>query len=180
MVGYLAHFTHFNIKLCVNKPDLSCFDSKIKIDSSKSVYAEHKEEIPKDAPKPFGKQVSFHYYDANPMHDALSGKAITGSIHFANKTPLILFSKRQTTSQKATHGSEFIAGRTVLEQAVDLHPSLRYLDVPINNVSYYVFGNNASMVNKSSYHYARLHKRRNIPSFHCARSVIATGAFVMH
>lgn len=180
MVGYLANFKHFNLKFRVDEPDLSRFDSKTKIDWSKSVYGNHKEEVPKDAPKPLGKRVTlFHYFDANLMHDVLSGKAVTGCIHFANKTPIASFSKKQATSETATYGSEFIAGRTVIEQAVDLRTTFRYLGVPINDVSY-VFGDNESMVNSSSYPYAKLHKRHNILSYHYVRSMIATGAFVMH
>ena len=46
------------------------------------------EDIPKDAPPPLGKQIVLtHYFDANLMHEVFSGKAVTGVVHFYNKTP---------------------------------------------------------------------------------------------
>ena len=127
--------------------------------------------MPKNAPKPLGKRVTlFHNFDANLMHGVLSGKAVTGCIHFANKPPIVSFSKTQATLETATYGSKFIAGRTVIEQAVDLRASFRYLGVPINGVSY-VFGDNKSMANSSSSPYARLHKRPNILPYHYVRSM---------
>ena len=49
-------------------------------------YGTPKEDIPKDAPIPRGKRIILtHYFDANLMHDILSGKSVTGVIHFWNK-----------------------------------------------------------------------------------------------
>ena len=42
------------------------------------------------------------------MHDVLSGKAVTGVLHFYNKTPVDSFSKKQATTETARYGSEFI------------------------------------------------------------------------
>jgi hypothetical protein len=54
-----------------------------------SAYRSPKENIPLDAPPPLGKQIVLtHYFDANLMHDVLSGKAVTGILYFYNKTPI--------------------------------------------------------------------------------------------
>ena len=71
-----------------------------------------------------------HYFDANLMHDVLTGKVVTGCIHFINKTPIMWYSKKQATTETATYGAEFCAGRTCIEQIVDLRNTLRYLGVP--------------------------------------------------
>tara|TARA_B110000008_G_scaffold176311_1_gene175861 strand:- start:127 stop:1134 length:1008 start_codon:yes stop_codon:yes gene_type:complete len=178
--GYITRFKHFNIKFRVQEPDFSEFDNKIKFDWSTSVYGDVSENIPEDAPEPRGKQVTLvHYFDANLMHDVLSGKAVTGCVHFANKTPIMWYSKKQATSETATYGSEFIAGRTCIEQIVDLRNTFRYLGVPINEISY-VFGDNQSMIDSATFPYARLQKRHNILSFHFVRSMIAAGFIAMH
>ena len=94
------------------------------IDWSNTVYGEHSEELPDDAPAPLWKTVVLtHFYDANLMHDILSGKAVTGILHFANKTSMMWFSKKQATTETATFGAEFVAGRTCIEQIVDLRHS---------------------------------------------------------
>ena len=110
------------------------------------------------------------------MHDVLSGKAVTGCLHFANKTPIktpiMWYSKKQATSETATYGAEFSAARTCIEQVVDLRQTFRYLGVPINDISY-VFGDNKSMIDSAKFPYSRLNKRHNILSFHYVRSMIA-------
>ena len=68
-----------------------------------TVYDTSAEELPMDAPDPKGKRVVFtHYYDANLMHDILSGKSVTGVFHLANLTPMMWHSKKQSTAETAT------------------------------------------------------------------------------
>jgi len=178
--GYLYKFIDFKIRFKVTEPDLEHLEGKAHFDWSNSVYGDSKEDIPTDAPKPLGKRVTLsHYFDANLMHDVLSGKAVTGCVHFANKTPIMWHSKKQATSETATYGAEFIAGRTCIEQVIDLRNSFRYLGVPINDVSY-VFGDNETMIDSSTFPHARLHKRHNILSYHYVRSMIAKGFLAMH
>jgi hypothetical protein len=99
-----------------------------------------------DAPPPLGKQIVLtHYFDANLMHDVLSGKAVTGILHFYNKTPIDWYSKKQSTTETATYGSEFVLCRTCFEQIIDHRNFLQYLGVPIHNISL-VWGDNESMV----------------------------------
>lgn len=178
--GYVSRFKHFELKFRTDEPATGRFNGKIKFDWSKSVYEEHQEEIPHDAPPPLGKRVTLiHYFDANLMHDVLSGKSVTGCIHLANKTPIMWHSKKQATSETATYGAEFSAGRTCIEQVIDLRNTFRYLGVPINETSY-VFGDNESMIQSASFPYAKLHKRHNILSFHFVRGMIARGFIALY
>ena len=178
--GYINRFKLFDLKFRTEEPEMSQFDNKTNFDWSKSIYGDHSEELPDNAPKPLGKRVTLtHYFDANLMHDVLSGKAVTGIIHLINKTPIMWYSKKQATSETATYGAEFVAGRTCIEQVIDLRNSLRYLGVPINDISY-VFGDNETMINSSSFPHARLHKRHNILTFHFVRSMISRGFIALN
>ena len=173
--AYIKRFRHYVLRFRTEEPDLSDLDGSSQSNWSKDVYEEFQEEIPEDAPEPLGNRVTtIHWFDANLMHDILSGKAVTGCIHYANKTPIMWYSKKQATSETATYGSEFCAGRTCIEQLVDLRNTFRYLGVPLHDISY-VFGDNKSMINSATFPYARLHKRHNILSFHYVRSMIARG-----
>ena len=159
---------------------MSYFDSKKSVSWDKSVYEETTEELPTNAPEPLGKRVTLvHYFDANLMHDVLSGKSVTGCTHLANKTPIMWHSKKQATSETATYGAEFVAGRTCVEQIVDLRNTFRCLGVPVNKTSC-VFGDNETMMQSSSFPHARLHKRHNMLSFHYVRSMIARGFVALH
>ena len=69
---------------------MSAFDNITKLDWSRDVYGAFEEEIPQDAAPPYGKQITLiHYFNANLMHNVLSGKSVTGCVHFANKTPIM-------------------------------------------------------------------------------------------
>ena len=84
-----------------------------------------------------------------------------------NRTPIDWHAKKQPTAETATYGSEFVAGRTCVDQIVDLRDILRYLGVPI--IKSYMFGDNKSMVDSSSVPDGKLHKRHHALSFHLVR-----------
>jgi hypothetical protein len=60
------------------------------------------------------------------------------------------YSKRQATVETATFGSEFTAARIAGDQIIDLHTTLRYLGVPVNEKSF-IFGCNQAVVNTVQY-----------------------------
>ena len=70
--------------------------------------------------------------DANLNYCLATGRSVTGCLHFVNHTPIDSYSKRYTTVEAATYGSEFVASKTATEQTIDLRHNLRYLGVPIN------------------------------------------------
>ena len=143
-----------------------------------SIYGERGEDIPKDAPKPLGKFVMLtHYVDANLMHCLLTGRSVTGILHLMNKTPVEWYSKKQSTVETATYGSEFVAARTCIEQAINFRLTLCYLGVPLREKSY-MFGDNDSVVNSASRIDAKLHKRHTMLSFHRVREAISSGWIV--
>jgi hypothetical protein len=171
VVGYLARMKHGAIRFRTEEPDYSAIpDPEYEWDFS--VYGDVEEDIPPDAPIPLGRHVLLsHYVDANLMHCLLTGRSLTGILHFLNKTPIDWFSKLQSTVETATYGSEFIAGRTCVEQIIDLRNTMRYLGVPIRGKSW-VFGDNESVVKSSSMPHAKLHKRHNMLSFHRVREAV--------
>ena len=173
--GFLCKFRHFKLRFRVDEPDYSGIPPMPPYDWSHSVYGNPTEDIPKDAPTPLGKRIVLtHYFDANLMHDVLSGKAVTGVVHFYNKTPVDWYSKKQSTTETATYGSEFLACRTCFEQIIDHRQYLRYLGVPVGDEDY-AWGDNDAMINSATIPDAKLHKRHNILSFHFVRSLIASG-----
>jgi hypothetical protein len=107
-----------------------------------------------------------HYVDANLFHDVITGRSVTGILHLVNKSPIDWYSKKQATVETATYGSEYVAARTCVEQVMDLGLTLRYLGVPIREKSYYMFGDNKTLVESSIRPYAKLHKRHMALSFH--------------
>ena len=177
--GYLSKMRHGVIRIRTEEPDYSDLDKK-EYDWFYSCYGGAKEEIPDDAPRPLGKRVvTTSYVDANLYHDLISGKSVTGILHFFNKTPIDWYTKLQSTVETATFGSEYIAARTCTEQIIDLRLTLRYLGVPVEGPSY-MFGDNETVVNTASAPHGKLHKRHNALAFHKTRWCIAAGVVYFH
>ena len=176
--GYLFKMRNATIRFRTEEPDYSNLPPS-DYDWDMSVYKGATEEIPATMPRPLGKRVvTSTYYDANLYHDMLTGRSVTGILHFFNKTPIDWFSKKQATVETATFGSEFVAGRTAVEQIIDLRLTLRYLGVPVDGPTY-VFGDNKTTVDASSMPHARLHKRHTALSFHRVREAAAAGILKM-
>jgi transposase InsO family protein len=177
VVAYLYRFKFAKIRFRTHEPDFS--DLPIpEYDWTGTVYGNVKEDIPSDTPKPLGKPVvTVSYVDANLQHCLITGRSVTGILHFLNGTPIDWYSKKMATVETATYGAEFVSARTCIEQLVDLRTTLRYLGVPIRERSY-IFGDNESVVNSSIHPDAKLHKRHNALSFHRVREAIASGKYV--
>ena len=173
VVSYVAKFKESTIRFRTQEPDYS--DIPALAYDWESKYDEAAEDTPNDAPTPLGKFVVVAtHVDANLCHDLVTGKSVSGILHWLNGTPIDWFSKKQSAVETATYGSEFMAARLSVEQIKSLRDTLRYLGVPIRNTSY-MFGVNKSVVDSSIRIDAKLHKRHTALSFHKVREAIASG-----
>ena len=123
-------------------------------------------------PEPLGEAVvTTTTMDANLNHCLATGKSLTGCLHFVNKTLVDWYSKKQTTVETATYGSEFVATKTATEQIMAIRQTLRYLGAPIGSKSY-LFGNNRSVITSATLPHSTLTKHHNIQAFHRVREAI--------
>jgi hypothetical protein len=142
--GYLRKFRSASIRVSTSKPDLSTYQD-IDHDWAYSVYGNVEELIPVDIPEPLGEMVVLsHYADENLYHDLITGRAVTGIIHFINQTPIERYSKRQATVKTARYGAEFVAAHVAVDQIIDFQTTLRYLGVKVESKSY-LFCDNQSV-----------------------------------
>ena len=173
MFSYLANFR-----------DTSIIFDRDQYDHSKHVYEEHKwkyvyekvkEEVPEDCPEPRGHPVvTTSYFDANLMHDIVTGRSVSGVLQLLNKTPIEWFIKRQNNVETAVYGSEFMVGRIAVEQIMEIRYMLRALGVPVKGRSY-LFADNMSTITSSTIPSSSLKKRHNMLSYDRVREAIATG-----
>ena len=106
IVGYLLFLPDGAIRFRIGEPDFSSLKDQ-EYDWTRTVYSGACEQIPHDIPKPLGKHVqTTHYVDANLHHDLATGKAVTAALHFLNQTPIDAYTKRQSTVETATYGSD--------------------------------------------------------------------------
>ena len=179
IVGYLLFLPDGAIRFRIGEPDFSSLKDQ-EYDWTRTVYSGACEQIPHDIPKPLGKHVqTTHYVDANLHHDLATGKAVTAALHFLNQTPIDAYTKRQSTVETATYGSEFVAARTAVDQIIDIRTTLRYLGVPIRDKSY-MFGDNKSVVTSSTIPNSTISKRHHLASYHRVREAIAAKFISFH
>ena len=171
--GYLRKFPNAAIRFRTGIPDYSGLEPPT-YDWMQTVYGCPKEEIGNN-PRPLGNKVrTTTFEDANLMHDLVTGKSATGTIHLVNQTPSSWFSKRQATVETATYGSEFMSARQAVEQIQDLRITLRALGVPLDGPSW-LFGDNQSVVTSGTIPHSNLNKRWNALSYHRVREACAMG-----
>jgi hypothetical protein len=102
--GYLQKFHSASMRVSTSKTDLSTYQD-IDHDWAYSMCGDVEELIPVDIPEPLGETVVLlHYADANLYHDLITGRAVSGMIHFINQTPIEWYSKKQATVETATYG----------------------------------------------------------------------------
>ena len=179
IVGYLLFLPDGAIRFRIGEPDFSSLKDQ-EYDWTRTVYSGACEQIPHDIPKPLGKHVhTTHYVDANLHHDLATAKAVTAALHFLNQTPIDAYTKRQSTVETATYGSEFVAARTAVDQIIDIRTTLRYLGVPIRDKSY-MFGDNKSVVTSSTIPNSTISKRHHLASYHRVREAIAAKFISFH
>ena len=179
IIGYLLFLPDGAIRFRTGEPDFSSLKDQ-EYDWTRTVYSGACEQIPHDIPKHLGKHVqTTHYVDANLHHDLATGKAVTAALHFLNQTPIDAYTKRQSTVETATYGSEFVAARTAVDQIIDIRTTLIYLGVPIRDKSY-MFGDNKSVVTSSTIPNSTISKRHHLASYHRVREAIAAKFISFH
>ena len=104
-------------------------------------------EMPDNALEALGRGVDITgYVVTDYAGDQITCWSNTGILIFFNSAPIIWPSKRQSTIESSTFGSEFIALKTALEILMVLQYKLRMMGVPINRPAY-IFGDNMILVN---------------------------------
>ena len=154
--------------------DKSLKEAKDKMKAMSSLYVEAKEEIPPNAPKPRGKAVQINcFVDSDHAGDRITRRSHTGILLYLNSAPITWFSKKQTTVESSTYGSEFVALRLASEQIISLRYKLRMFGIPINGYAN-VFCDNESVFKNASFAESRLKKKHNSICFHRVRECVAS------
>jgi len=135
-------------------PDWTDFDKDVK------------EKIPADAPEPLGKPVEMtSYIDSDHAGDKVTRRSRTGVFIFLNRALIVWYSKKQSSIETSSFGSEFSAMKTGTELIEGLRYKLRMMGVPIDGPCH-VKADNLSVVRNSSQPESTLKKKSNSIAFH--------------
>ena len=138
-------------------------------------YKDVKEQVPHDAPEPRGNPVEMTaFVDSDHAGDTVTRRSRTGIFIYIQSSPIVWFSKKQTSIETSSFGSEFSAMKTAVEMVEGLRYKLRMMGVPIEGACR-VKADNMSMVKNSSVPESQLKKKSNSIAFHYVRERAAAG-----
>ena len=161
--------------ICDNTmPDYSKYETLPEHDWT-DFYPDAHEELPPNMPEPLGSSVRIScYVDADHAHCTMTRRSVTGIILFVNNMPIKWVSKRQSTVESSTYGSELVAARIATDMIVEMRYYLRMLGVQVHGKSF-LFGDNKSVVLNTTTPSSMLKKKHNAIAYHRVREAAAAG-----
>jgi hypothetical protein len=121
VLDYLKHFS--NAWMTFDDSEVQWRPSDFSSHDWSYFYCDATDTLPPNMPEPRGLEVQINcFVDANYAGNRITRHSHTGILIFVNPSPIVWYSKAQTTIESSTFGAEFIATRI----AVDLVESLPY------------------------------------------------------
>lgn len=154
-----------------NDVDVSCF-----FDGDWSAfYPDADPKVPPNCLPALGTPIKITcFVDANHGGDMVTRRSHTGVIIFLNNTPVVWYSKRQTTVEVSTFGSEFVAMRIAVEKCEALRYKLQMFGIGIDG-KIDILCDNKSVVTNSSIPESVLAKKHTSICYHRVREAVASG-----
>jgi hypothetical protein len=175
--AYIKHHKRSSIVFDDTMPDYAA-DRWTQADWS-DYYPDAKEEEPVNAPEIRGKPVMMSCFeDADHAGCRDTRRSHTGIIIMINRAPIMWFSKRQSTCEASTFGSELVAARIATEMVKGLRLKLRMMGVEILGPTA-MFCDNASVVTQSTRPESALKKKHCVVAYHLIREAQAAGIISM-
>ena len=102
----------------------------------------------------------------------MTRRSRTGFLVFLNSSLIYWTSKKQTTIETSSFGSEFSAMKSATEYVRGLRYKLRAMGIPVNNPAY-IYGDNKSVLANSTAPESQLKKKSNSVAYHHCREGVA-------
>jgi hypothetical protein len=129
--------------------------------------------MPPNAPEARGKEVQIiAFSDSDHAGDTVTRRSRTGVLIYLNRSPIIWYSKKQTSIETSTFGSEFMALKTCTDLVIGLRYKLRMMGIPVEGAAH-VKVDNMSVVHNGSRPESVLKKKSNSIAYHFVRENVA-------
>ena len=137
--------------------------------SSEFGHLQGKEELPPNMPEPRGQGfVMRAKVDADHAGDTITRRSRTGFLVYLNCAPIYWMSKKQTSIESSSFGSEFIAMKQCCEYIRGLRYKLRMMGIPCEGPTY-IYGDNQSVLANTSIPDSTLKKKSQSIAYHYVR-----------
>ena len=105
------------------------------------------------------------YVDADHAGDLVTQRSRIGFLVFLNGAPIYWSSKKQTSCETSTFGSEFVAMKQATEYIRGLWYKLRMMGITVDEQDF-VFGDNQSVLANTTAPGSTLKKKSNAIAYH--------------
>ena len=149
--------------------DMSTFEKQ---DWQHTVYGAGSEENPSNAREPQGFSFKIQaYVNLDHAGDTITCGSRSGFIVFLNYAPIYWTSKKQTSIETSSFGSEFIAMKVCCEYLRGLRYKLRMMGIPCDIPSY-IYGDNQSVLAYSTNPFSQLKNKSSSIAYHLFTKVL--------
>ena len=143
------------------------------------MYPDAHEDLPHNMPEPRGEPIQLNVFvDADHAGDKITRRSQTGIYIMGNLAPIAWYSKRQTTVESSTFGSEFVALRIATEMVISLRYKLRMFGVPVVEPAQ-MFCDNEAVVRNAEIPESTFRKKHTSVSYHRVREAVAAGVILI-
>ena len=140
----------------------------------KQFYGNVKELIPGNVKRAIGKEFIIRaFVDADFAGDSLTRRSRTGFVVYLNGAPIFWFSKKQSSLETSSFGSEFVAMRQCCEYLRGLRYKLRMMGIPVQNPCF-IYGDNQSVLWNTSVPDSMIKKKTASVSYHFVREGVSS------
>ncbi len=125
-----------------------------------------KEELPHNMPKACSPLMTMQVYvDTNHAGALITQRSQTGFLVFLNRAPIYWSSKKQTSCETSTFGSELVAMKQAPEYIQGLRYRLQMTGITVDEPAY-IFGDNQSVLANTTAPGSTLKKKFNAIAYH--------------
>ena len=164
---------HHNSRLVLDPTYPEIDMTAFKRQNWKQFYGDVMELMPKNAPRAIGKEFIIRaFVDADFAGDSLTRRSRTGFVVYLNGAPIFWFSKKQSSLETSSFGSEFVAMRQCCEYLRGLRYKLRMMGIPVQNPCF-IYGDNQSVLWNTSVPDSMIKKKTASVSYHFVREGVS-------
>ena len=167
--------SHHNSEMVFDPTEPGIDDAQfVREDWSASVYGNVEETKPSNMPEIRGQGFKMRMYvDSDHAGHLLTRRSRTGFVVYLNNSPIYWSSKRQSSIQTSSFGSEFIAMKEGCEYVRGLRYKLRMMGIACDYPTY-IYGDNKSVLVNSSVPTSTLKKKSCSIAYHFVREGVAS------
>ena len=141
-------------------------------------HVQGKEILPGNAPTPRGMGFIMRAkVDADHASNTVTRRSRTGFIVYLNCAPIYWFSKKQSSVESSSFGSEFTAMKQCCEYLRGLRYKLRMMGIPVDGPAY-IYGDNQSVLANTTIPDSTLKKKSQSIAYHFVREGVARGEWM--